>query len=82
MEATRQLDRAIKQLPKEGSIDELAAIELLCKVLLGKNKDPLPINNVQKQRERKRAQPAPRKIMPPELVEKYNLKELEVDGWV
>merc|ERR1711966_284779 len=24
----------------------------------------------------------PLKIMPPEIVEKYNLKELEVDGWV
>ena len=24
----------------------------------------------------------PLKIMPPELVEKYNLNELEVDGWV
>ena len=60
LEAARQLDKAIKQLPKDGPMGELAAIELLRKVLLGENKAPLPINSVQKQRERKRAQPAPR----------------------
>ena len=46
LEAARQLDSAIKQLPKEGPIDELAAIELLRKVLLGENKDTLPMNSV------------------------------------
>ena len=60
LEAARQLDRAIKQLHKEGPMDELATIELLRKVLLGDNKDTLPINSVQKQRERERVQPAPR----------------------
>ena len=59
LEAARQLDRAIKQLPKEGPMDELAAIELLRKVLLDENKDPLPMNSVQKQRERERAQQLP-----------------------
>ena len=59
LEATRQLDRAIKQLPKEGPMDELTAIELLRKVLLGENCDPLPMNSVQRQKERERAQPAP-----------------------
>ena len=59
LEAARQLDRAIKQLPREGPMDELTAIELLRKVLLGENKDPLPMNSVQKQRERERAQSAP-----------------------
>ena len=65
LEATRQLDRAIKQLPKEGPMDELAAIELLRKVLLGENQDPLPMNSVQKQRERERAQPAPHNAITP-----------------
>ena len=60
LDAARQLDRAIKQLPKEDPMDKLAAIELFRKMLLGKNKDPLPINSIQKQRERERAQPAPR----------------------
>ena len=63
LKAARQLNRAIKQLPKEGPMDELAAIELLRKILLGENKDPLPMNSVQKQRERERAQPAPRDVV-------------------
>ena len=59
LEVARQVDRAIKQLLKECPIDKLAAVELLRKVLLGENKDPLPMNSVQKQRERERAQPVP-----------------------
>ena len=47
LEAAWQLDRAIKQLPKEDPMDGLTAIELLRKVLLGENKDPLPMNSVQ-----------------------------------
>ena len=60
LEASRQLDRAIKQLPKEGPMDKLAAVELLRKMFWGENKDPLQMNSVQKQRERERAHPVPR----------------------
>ena len=37
LEAARHLDRAIKQLPKEGPMEELEAIELLREVLLGEH---------------------------------------------
>ena len=38
LEAARQLDSAIKQQPKKAPMDELVAIELLRKVLLGERK--------------------------------------------
>ena len=38
LEATRQLDSAIKQQPKKAPMDELVAIELLRKLLLGERK--------------------------------------------
>ena len=59
LEAARQLDKAIKQLPKEGPMDELEAIELLREVLLGERKTPLPMNSVQERRIKERAQPVP-----------------------
>ena len=58
LEATRQLDRALKNLPKEGPMDELRAIELLRSVFLGENKTPLPQNSVQKLRQKQREQAA------------------------
>ena len=42
LEAARQLDSAIKQHPKKAPTDELVAIELLRKVLLGERKDNSP----------------------------------------
>ena len=36
LESAKQLDRAIKQLPKEGAMDENKAVSSLRKVLLGK----------------------------------------------
>ena len=38
MEASRQLDDAIKQQPKKSPMDELTTIELLQEVLLGERK--------------------------------------------
>ena len=42
LEAVRQLDRALKQLPKAGPTDEIKAIKLLREVLLGEKQTPLP----------------------------------------
>ena len=47
MEASRQLDNAIKQKPKKLPMDELTAIELLQEILLGKKKEKLPKKSVQ-----------------------------------
>ena len=46
-EAARQLDNAIKQQPKKAPMDELFAIELLRKVILGERKEKLPPNSTQ-----------------------------------
>ena len=59
LEAARQLDKAIKQLPKEGPMEELEAIELLREVLLGERKLPLPMNSVQEKKIKEKAQPVP-----------------------
>ena len=48
LEATRELKRTITQQPKAAPLDEVAAIELLRKVMLGKQDTPLPANSVQK----------------------------------
>ena len=42
MESARQLDSTIKQQPKNSPMDELVAIELLRKVLLGERKETRP----------------------------------------
>ena len=42
LKSARQLDSAIKQHPKKSPMDELVAIELLRKVLLGERKAPPP----------------------------------------
>ena len=42
LEAARQLDRALKQLPKDGPTDKVKAIKLLRGVLLGEKDTPLP----------------------------------------
>ena len=47
LEAARQLDSAIKQQPKKAPMDELVAIELLRKVLLGERKEKIPPNSTQ-----------------------------------
>ena len=47
LEATQQLDSAIKQQPKKAPMGELVAIELLRKVLLGERKEKIPPNSVQ-----------------------------------
>ena len=47
LEAARKLDSAIKQQPKKAPMDELVAIELIRKVLLGERKEKLPPNSVQ-----------------------------------
>ena len=47
LEAERQLDSAIKQQPKKSPMDELVAIELLRKVLLGEQKEKHPPNSIQ-----------------------------------
>ena len=48
LEATRALKRAITQQPKAAPSDEVTAIELLRKVMLGEQDTPLPANSVQK----------------------------------
>ena len=47
LEAAKHLDRALKQMPKAGPIDELKSIAMLGEVLLGERTDPLPLNSVQ-----------------------------------
>ena len=42
LEAARQLDRALKQLSKDGPTDEIKAIKSLREVLLGEKEKPLP----------------------------------------
>ena len=42
------MKRAITQQPKAAPLDEVAAIELLRKVMLGEQDTPLPANSVQK----------------------------------
>ena len=51
LEAARQLDSAIKQQPKKAPMDEVVAIELLRKLLLGerKEKNPAKASKYQKQ---------------------------------
>ena len=72
LEAARQLDRALKQLPKDGPIDEVRAIKLLREVLLGEKEKPLPPNSINKERLRqKKLQQLPlvkssNKTIPPE----------------
>ena len=47
LETARQLDHAIKQHPKRPPMEEITAIELLRKVLLGEKKTAILPNNVQ-----------------------------------
>ena len=56
LEATRQLDDAIRQQPKRAPMDELTTIELLRSVLLGEKKT-LPTNSTQVQKARKVGSP-------------------------
>ena len=56
LEATRQLDDAIRQQPKRASMDKLTTIELLRSVLLGDNKT-LPPNIMQMQKSKQAAIP-------------------------
>ena len=51
IEATQQLDDAIRQQPKRAPMDKLTTIELLRSVLLGENKT-LPTNITQVQKDR------------------------------
>ena len=46
LDATRELKSAITQQPKTAPLDEVAAIELLRKVMLGEQHTPLPANSV------------------------------------
>ena len=57
LEATRQLQDAIRQQPKRAPMDELRAIELLREVMLGEKRTSLPKNSVQIQRQRQRKAP-------------------------
>ena len=50
LEATKQLDAAIKQQPKQAPMDEIVAIQLLRKVLFGESPAPLPANSVQRRK--------------------------------
>ena len=56
LEAAKQLDRALKQLPKAGPLDELKAIAMLREVLLGERTEPLLSNSLQKIRQQQRVQ--------------------------
>ena len=47
LESAQQLDSAIKKQPKKAPMDELVAIELLRKVLLGEQKEKHPPNSIQ-----------------------------------
>ena len=53
------MKRAITQQPKTAPLDEVAAIELLHKVILGEQDTPLPTNSVQKATETTRVPRAP-----------------------
>ena len=55
MEAARQLDSAIKKQPKEALMDEITAVEILRKVLTGNQKDKIPLNSVQKSKQKHKA---------------------------
>ena len=54
LEATRQLDRALKQLPKDGPTDKVKAIKLLREILLGEKDKPLPPNSINKEKSRQK----------------------------
>ena len=56
LEATRQIDDAIRQQPKRVPMEELATIELLSSVLL-EEKTTLPPNSMQIQKDRQAAMP-------------------------
>ena len=47
LEATRQLNDAIKQQPKRAPMDEITAIDLLREVMLGERRTKLPENSLQ-----------------------------------
>ena len=47
LEATRQLNDAIRQQPQRAPMEEITAIELLREVLLGKQRVQLPPNSIQ-----------------------------------
>ena len=59
LEAARQLDHVIKQQPKQAPIEEITAIELLMKVLLGENTHPLPPNSIQIAKAKQQSMPTP-----------------------
>ena len=59
LEAKRDLKCAIMQQPKAAPLDEVAAIKLLCKVMLGEQDTPLPANSVQKATKTTRTPRAP-----------------------
>ena len=59
LEATRQLKHAITQQPTKAPMDELQAIKLLRKVMLGEDKEPLPKNSVQQSKIRRTTTPMP-----------------------
>ena len=65
LEAARDLDDAIRQLPKRAPIDELQAIELLREVLLGETKRPLPATTVQRHKSAQAAATAPQQTTSP-----------------
>ena len=50
VEAARHLDRALKQLPKDGTTEEIKAIQILREVLLGERDTPIPPNSVAQER--------------------------------
>ena len=47
LEATRHLNAALRQLPKNTPSKEIETIEVLQEVLLGEKKKPLPANSLQ-----------------------------------
>lgn len=56
LEATKQLNDAIKQIPKRAPMDTLEAIQMLREVLLGERKEPLPPNSIQQIKAQKKVE--------------------------
>ena len=65
LEATRQLNDAIRQQPRRAPMEEITAIELLREVLLGEQRVHLPPNSVQLRRTNQQIVPPPRIAMTP-----------------
>ena len=54
VEAARHLNRALRDLPKDGVTEEIKAIQIMREVLLGERNTPIPLNSVAQEKVRQK----------------------------